>query len=130
MYRTLMILATADAIAFGLGSLLLPDVVLSILGGTTDDLGRALLRELGAVLLALGIITWFLRDLVEGPQRRGVVSGAITGIALTAVIVGLVTASGMLNVLGWAVVAIHVILAAGLAWVLLRPEAAAATRAG
>jgi hypothetical protein len=122
MYRTLMILAAADAIAFGLGSLLLPDVVLSILGGTTDDLGRALLRELGAVLLALGIITWFLRDLVEGPQRRGVVSGAITGIALTAVIVGLVTASGMLNVLGWAVVAIHVILAAGLAGVLLRPQ--------
>jgi len=122
MYRTLMILAAADAFAFGLGSLLLPDVVLSILGGTTDDLGRALLRELGAILLALGIITWFLRDLGEGPQRRGVISGAITGIALTAVIVGLVTASGMFNVLGWAIVAIHVILAAGLAVVLLRPQ--------
>jgi hypothetical protein len=122
MYRTLMILAAADAFAFGLGSLLLPDVLLSILGGTTDDLGRAILRELGAVLLALGIIIWFLRDLGEGPQRRGIVSGAITGIALTAVIVGLVTASGMFNVLGWAIVAIHVILAAGLAGVLLRPQ--------
>jgi hypothetical protein len=122
MYRTLMILAAADAVGFGLGSLLLPDVVLSILGGTTDDLGRALLRELGAILLALGIITWFLRDLDDGPLRRGVISGAITGIALTAVIVGLVTASGMFNVLGWAIVAIHVILAAGLAVVLLRPQ--------
>jgi hypothetical protein len=122
MYRTLMILAAADAIAFGLGSLLVPDTVLSLLGGTTDELGRALLRELGAILLALGIITWFLRDLGEGPLRRGVVSGAITGVALTAVIVGLVTASGMFNVLGWAIVAIHVILAAGLAVVLLRPQ--------
>jgi hypothetical protein len=130
MYRTLMILAAADAVAFGLGSLLLPDVVLSLLGGETDDLGRALLRELGAILLALGIITWFLRDLGDGPLRRGVVSGAITGIALTAVIVGLVTASGMFNALGWVIVAIHVILAAGLAWVLLRPAAAAATPAG
>jgi len=36
--------------------------------------------------------------------------------------VGLVTASGMFNVLGWAIVAIHVILAAGLAVVLLRPQ--------
>jgi hypothetical protein len=123
MYRTLMTLAAADAVAFGLVSLLLPDAVLSILGGQTDDLGRALLRELGAILLALGIITWFLRDLGEGPLRRGVISGAITGIALTAVIVGFVTASGMFNVLGWAIVAIHVILAAGLAGVLLRPGA-------
>jgi hypothetical protein len=123
MYRTLMTLAAADAVAFGLVSLLLPDAVLSILGGQTDDLGRALLRELGAILLALGIITWFLRDLDDGPVRRGVTSGAITGIALTAVIVGFVTASGMFNVLGWAIVAIHVILAAGLAGVLLRPGA-------
>jgi hypothetical protein len=130
MYRPLMMLAAADALAFGLGSLLLPDVVLSILGGTTDDLGRALLRELGAILLALGLITWFLRDLDDGPRRRGVTGGTIVGIALTAVIVGLVTASGMFNVLGWAIVAIHVLLAAGLGWVLLRPGAVAATRPG
>jgi hypothetical protein len=130
MYRTLMILAAADALAFGLGSLLLPDVLLTLLGGTTDDLGRALLRELGAILLALGLITWFLRDLDDGPVRRGVTSGTVVGIALTAVIVGLVTASGMFNVLGWAIVAIHVFLAVGLAWVLLRPGAPAATRPG
>jgi hypothetical protein len=127
MYRTLMILAAADALAFGLGSLLLPGVVLSILGGETDDLGRALLRELGAILLALGIITWFLRNLDDGPLRRGVTNGAAVGIALTAVIVGIVTASGMFNVLGWGIVAIHVLLALGMAWVLLRPQAPAAT---
>jgi hypothetical protein len=125
MYRALMMLAAADALAFGLGSLLLPDVVLFLLGGETDDLGRALLRELGAILLALGLITWFLRDLDQGPVRRGVTSGTLVGIALTAVIVGIVTASGMFNVLGWAIVAIHVILAAGLAWVLLAREPAA-----
>lgn len=123
VYRTLMMLAAADALAFGIGSLLLPDVVLSILGGTTDDLGRALLRELGAILVSLGLITWFLRDLDEGPLRRGVTGGALVGIALTAVIVGLVTASGMFNVLGWVIVAIHVVLAAGLAWVLVRSPA-------
>ena len=130
MYRTLMILAAADALAFGLGSLLLPDVVLTLLGSETDALGRALLRELGAILLSLGIIAWFLRDLDDGPVRRGVTSGTVVGIALTAVIVGLVTASGMFNVLGWAIVAIHVLLAGGLAWVLLRPGARAATRPG
>jgi hypothetical protein len=119
MYRALMMLAAADALAFGLGSLLLPDVVLFVLGGETNDLGSALLRELGAILLALGLIAWFLRDLDQGPMRRGVTSGTLVGIALTAVIVGIVTASGMFNVLGWAIVAIHVALAAGLAWELL-----------
>jgi hypothetical protein len=119
MYRTLMILAAADAVAFGLGSLLLPEVILSLLGGETDALGRALLRELGAILLGLGVVAWFVRDLGEGSARRGVISGTFIAVALTAVIVGLVTASGMFNLLGWAIVAFHAVIAVGLAWVLL-----------
>lgn len=125
MYRTLMMVAAADGVLFGLGSLVLPDLVLSVLGGETDELGRATIQQLGGIILGYGIVAWFLRELESGPTRRGVTVGVMVSFTLTAVIAALVVASGLLNALGWIIVAIHAVVAIGLAWELFRASSAA-----
>jgi hypothetical protein len=127
MFRSLMIIAAADGITFGLGNLLLPDVILSVLGAEADPLGRSVFQTLGAAILGYGVVAWSLRDLEEGAMRRGVIAGIVISFATIAVVVGVAALSGLLDLLAWAVVAIHAAVAIGLLLVLLTP--AAGTRA-
>jgi len=118
MYRTLMLIAALDGVVFGLGSLLLPDVILTIFGGETNDLGLGITRQLGGIILGYGVVAWFLRALDPGPMRRGVMLGIVISFALTAVTAAVITLSGMINGLGWGIFAIHAAVAIGLLWVL------------
>jgi hypothetical protein len=124
MYRTLMMVAAADGVLFGLGSIMLTDLVLSVFGASTDEFGRATIRQQGGIILGYGIVAWFLRDLDAGAVRRGAIVGVVVSFALTAILATIVVASGLVNALGWIVVVIHAVVALGLAWVLLRPAAA------
>ena len=125
MYRMLMIAVAANGIAFGLANLFVPDLVLSILGGEVDALGRSIIQTLGGTILGYGVVAWFLRELDAGPMRRGVIAGVAISFAAIAAIVGIAAAFGLLNALAWAIVAIHASVAIGLLAVLLRPAAPA-----
>lgn len=123
MYRALMLVAAIDGVVFGLGSLLVPETILSVFGGETDDLGLATIRQQGGIILGYGVVAWFLREVDAGPLRRGVIAGVVVSFALTALIAALITTSGLINALGWVIVVIHAAVAIGLVWVLLRPRA-------
>lgn len=127
MYRLLMTVVAANGIAFGLANLFVPDLVLSILGGEVDALGRSIFQALGGTILGYGLVAWFMRELDGGPMRRGVIAGVTISFAAIAAIVGIAAASGLLNALAWAIVAIHAAVAIGLLAVLLRPAAPAVT---
>ena len=121
MYRMLMTVVAANGIVFGLANLFVPDLLLSILGGEVDALGRNIFQALGGTILGYGAVAWFVRELDEGPIRRGVIAGVTISFAAIAAVVGIATASGLLNALAWAVVAIHAAVAIGLLVDLLRP---------
>jgi hypothetical protein len=120
MYRALMILAAAEGVGFGLGNLLAPDVVLSVVGGEADALGRVTLQQLGGVIIGYGVVAWCVRDMGPGPVRRGVIAGVVISFTLSALMATIATASGLVNAIGWAIVLVHAIVAVGLAWVLIR----------
>lgn len=130
MYRLLMILAAVNGIAFGLGNLLLPDLVLSVLGGEVNALGRSLLQTLGATILGYGVVAWYLRELDHGSTRRGVSAGVAISFATIAVVVALAALSGLVNFLAWGVVGLHAAVALGLLLVLFGPFASQADQRG
>lgn len=121
MYRTLMMVVAADGFAFGLPNLLVPDLVLSILGGEVNALGRSLLQTLGATILGYGVVAWSLRGLESGAVRRGVTSGVAISFAGIAVVVGTAVLAGLVSPLALVVVAIHASVAIGLVVILVRP---------
>jgi hypothetical protein len=130
MYRLLMILAALNGIAFGLGNLLLPDLVLSVLGGEVNALGRSLLQTLGATILGYGVVAWSVRELDHGPIRRGVSAGVAISFAAIAMVVALAALSGLVNFLAWGVVGFHAAVALGLLPFLFGPSAYPATQRG
>jgi len=120
MYRALMILAAAEGVGFGLGNLLAPDVVLSVVGGEADALGRVTLQQLGGVIIGYGVVARFVRDMAPGPMRRGIIAGVVISFTFSGLMATIATASGLVNALGWAIVLVHAVVAVGLAWVLLK----------
>ncbi len=111
--RTLLLLAGALGIGFGLAFLLAPVGVLATYGATTDAAGLLMSRFFGAALVQVGFVLYLVRDVTEPPTRRGVVLGSLLGS-----IAGLsVALSGQLahlvNGLGWSTVAIYGLLLLG-----------------
>jgi hypothetical protein len=119
MYRALMILAAAEGVGFGLGNLLAPDLVLSVVGGETEPLGRATLQQMGGVIIGYGVVAWCVRDMEPGSVRRGIIAGIVISFTFSGLMATIATASGLVNALGWAIVLVHAVVAVGLAWVLI-----------
>ena len=122
MYSVLLVVAAADGIAFGLGALLLPDMLAGIFGvALLEPFGRVAFQQLGALTIGLGVLDALARNLREAAGRRAVVVGNIVAFALIAVTAGSAAASGTANILGWGVAAFHAIVGIALAYAQFAP---------
>jgi hypothetical protein len=111
--RNLFLLNTAVALLFALGFLLIPSLLLNLFG-IADNAGTKLLGQfLGVELLVGGLITLFARDSSDHNTRQ-----TITLANLIATVIGTIVSlggvlSGAVNVLGWVIVAVYLLLALG-----------------
>jgi hypothetical protein len=119
VFRLLMTVAAIDGIGFGLAALLAPELTISIFGGELNPLGLALFRQFGGTIIGYGLIDWFVRNLEPGPMRRGLAIGNLVTFAAIAIIASIIASGGLVNVLGWGVVAIHAFVGLGLVAVLV-----------
>ena len=112
--RTLLMLAAAMELGVGLGALAAPQLVISLLLGTTsaDATSQLLARVLGLALVSLAVCCWASREDPGSPSRAGVVAAmtfynaAAALLLLTAAAVG--SASGVVL---WLAVAVHAAMA-------------------
>ena len=103
------------SLAFGIGFAVIPAAVWSIFGVTLDPVGILMTRFFAACLIGIGLICWFTRNSD---------TNTLKGITLSLCIcdtIGFVVAlcgqlSGIMNTLGWIIVAIWLLLALGLAY--------------
>ena len=100
---------------FGLGSLLIPTIMWPIYGVSLDPNGLLMARFLAALLIGVGLILWIYRNEDPGKLKE------ITFSLFIADTIGFIVAfvgqlSGVMNSLGWIVVAIWLFLALGLGY--------------
>jgi len=96
------------ALAFGIGLLIAPDVVLSIYGAHTDAVGVLVARLAGAQLLGYAAIDVLTLRVSASDFRVGIIraEALVNAIAALAAIGGVL--AGALNTLGWSLVATFV----------------------
>lgn len=109
---------------FGLGWLIIPDVLARYWrmapGETLDYMGR----RYGALLIGLGVTVWLARNALDTQARRALTIGAFVSLVLT-------TALSLFGALAlglnaWPPFVVELALTAGLAWVLfIKPDPAA-----
>ena len=114
MARKLLVVTTLVEMPIGLMLLVSPPLVAGLLLGASLDAPAALIvgRIAGAALLSLGVACWLARD--DGPSRavRGLVAAMLLyNCAAVAVLANAGAGVGLVGVLMWPAVALHVALA-------------------
>lgn len=103
------------SLAFGIGFVAIPVAVWSIYGVTLDSTGIFMTRFVGALLIGVGLICWFTRNAETNTLNSIILSLCICDtIGFVVALCGQL--SGIMNNLGWIVVAIWLLLALGLAY--------------
>ena len=115
-FNTFMLIYAVVSLLFGIGFVLAPALVLSVYGVDADLSFRYIGQLLGAALISLGVLSWSVRSAGDSDVRKAVLSSLLIGevIGFVLAVIGQIT--GALNVLGWSVVFVYLLLSAGLAY--------------
>ena len=103
------------SLAFGIGLVLVPAAVMSLYGITLDPAGILMARFVGACLIGIGLICWFDRS-ADHDALQGITLALFVGDTVGFIVALLGQLSGLMNALGWAIVAIWLLLALGLGY--------------
>ena len=106
-YKALMIIKCLVCIGFGPILLFLPEQILTLLGASFCAGAAITAREYGAVLIGNACLTWLARGADYSRIRTAIIFYLFIydGIALVAMLI--LQFQGIMNSLGWGVVAIY-----------------------
>jgi hypothetical protein len=112
-FKTMMVIKAVVCLAFGITMLAVPGLLMSIFGVTLDAAGILMARLYGATVLGNLMLTWFGRNIVVPDGRRAICIHLFVYDAIGCVVALLATLSGVMNVLGWSIVLLYLLIAFG-----------------
>jgi hypothetical protein len=99
------------ALVNGAVIVVVPELYMSIFGITIESPDAILIsRLLGAALLTYGFVAWLARDAGPSDARQAIVLGFFISIAIGFIITLVAQLSGVMNTLGWALVALYFLM--------------------
>lgn len=110
---TLMVVKAVVCLGFGILLLAMPGPLMSLYGVTLDEGGNLMARLYGASLLGNLMLTWFSRNDPGSEALRAAVLGLFVYDAVGLIVALIAVFSGVMNALGWSVVAIYLVFTAG-----------------
>ena len=119
-FRTLLLVKAAVCLGFGIPLLFVPGWLFGILGASLQPAGAFAAREYAAAMLGTLMLVWFARAVTARDARRAILLHLLVYDAIGVVITVGITLSGVLNVLGWGIVAVYLFFTAGSAHLLVR----------
>jgi uncharacterized membrane protein len=117
-----LIIKAVVCLVFGLFLLLGPDTLLNLLGAELNDAGRFTAREYGAALVGTLLLTWFARNVKAADARGAILVDLLVYDFIGMVVTLSVVLSGVLNSLGWSIVAVYLFFTLGSGYVLLKEK--------
>jgi hypothetical protein len=115
--KNLLMVAAVIGAAFGVAFVVASGPLLAIYGITLDKAGTLVAQLFGALLIGVAVLNWFARNVTDPEARQAVVVGNLTGDVVGFVVILIGQLAGIANALGWANVAIYLLLALGFAYV-------------
>ena len=115
-FRTLLIINTIVVFVYGIVLLLTPSTMLSLHGTPQDPSGKLLGQYFGTAFIAIGLVTWFARDIADSQTRRAIRLAMIISNALGIIVSVLGTVNGVMNAMGWSAAAVYLVMGLGFAY--------------
>lgn len=108
-----LLLAALNEAVFGVGFLLAPDFTVAPMGVALNPAGIMLARILGAALIFMALVFFWLRNASAGEAKTAVLRAGCIYYVISAVPIILGITSGLANATTWGTVLIHALLAFG-----------------
>ena len=111
--KTLMIIKAIICVSFGFLLLVFPGFLLNLMGAELGPGGLFAARLYGASLAGTLILTWFSQDAGKSSARRAIILDLFIYDGIGLIVTLYAVLSGVLNWLGWGIVAILLFLTVG-----------------
>jgi hypothetical protein len=111
--NTLLIINAVLILVYAVGALFVPATMLMMYGMTSGPGEQLMTRYFGVSLLALGLLSWLLRNSLDASVPRPIILAFLVFDAAGVVVSLLGTLSAVMSPLGWQVVAIFLVLCLG-----------------
>jgi hypothetical protein len=117
--KTLLIIKAIVCLCLGIPILLVPNFIYSIFGASLTVGGAFAAREYGASMMGNLMLTWFARNSQESEARWAIILALFAYDAVGFVVSLIAVIAGVLNPLGWLIVALYLLLALGFGYFLI-----------
>lgn len=108
-----LLLAAINEAIFGIGFLLAPEFTVAPMGVVLNPAGIMLARILGAALIFMALIFFWVRNASPGDAKTAILRAGCIYYVVSAVPIILGITSGLANASAWGTVVIHALLAFG-----------------
>jgi hypothetical protein len=115
-FRTLLIINTIVVFVYGFVLLLSPSTMLALHGTPQDPSGKLLGQYFGTALIAIGLVTWFARDIGDHETRRAICLAMTLSNTLGVIVSVLGTVNGVMSAMGWSAAAVYLVMGLGFAY--------------
>jgi hypothetical protein len=115
-FRTLLIINTIVVFVYGVILVLTPSTMMSLHGVPQEPGGKLMGQFFGTALIAIGLVTWFARNVADSDAQRAITLAMIISNALGVIVSVLGTVNGVMNAVGWSAVAVYLLLGLGFAY--------------
>jgi uncharacterized membrane protein YfcA len=126
--NTFLMISAIVALLFGLGFVLVPGFMFSIYGIASAPASLLGFRLFGSALIAIGVLTWLLKDSTDWSAIKGLLLSVAVGNAIGFLLVLFATINGTLSAMGWSAVLIYLLLLVGEGYFLSRGPASTLER--
>jgi hypothetical protein len=109
----LLIINAVVILVYAVGALFVPATMLTMYGMTPGAGEQLMTRFFGVSMLALGLLSWLVRNSHDAGLRRAVIPAFLVFNAAGVVVSLLGTLSKVMSPLGWQVVAIYLLFCLG-----------------
>jgi len=118
--KTLLVIKTLVSLAFGLPILIVPGRLLSLFGLTLNADGMFMAREYGGALLGIAALCWFARNSEGARALKAIILFGFYYDLINLFVSLHANLSGLMNPLGWGIVAIYLFFTIGFGYFLVR----------
>ena len=112
----LLVINTLVCLIYGIILVLTPATMLSLHGVAQDPGERLMAQYFGSALIAIGLLTWFARNVADSEAQRAIILALLISDVIGVIVSVLGTVSGAMNAVGWSAVGIYLLLALGFAY--------------
>jgi uncharacterized membrane protein YfcA len=123
-----LLVSAIVALLFGLGFVLLPGLMFSIYGLADSPASYLGFRLFGSALIAIGLLTWLLKDSTNWEALRALLLSVAIGNVIGLLFVFFAMVNGTLGAMGWTAVLIYLLLLAGEGYFISRGAASTLDR--